>query len=624
MACIQGTNQNDTLRGTSNTNCIRGRQGNDFLNGKGGNDTLNGGGGADRFFFRNIQSVEYLGGKTYRVLSNDGADIIQDFNANAGDRILNRKNNKTTVYNIGNAAGNPGGGSTPAGNGTALGSPSFDLAPLQPLIGGATPFSEGGMSIQLGISQGNPLVLTNQKNPQLPFLIKNRLKGFEGNQVGVFEITPTSQYRFESEAVIVSTPEPEELQSVTISNNSSDPNFKQVVIVLKDAEAPGTSLHDGTVNADSLVGSSDDDIMSGFAGNDTLRGAAGDDIILGWAGNDSLVGGIGADSIYGNENNDIIVGNAGEDRLNGGAGRDTIRGGAGNDVMFGWMGNDQLRGDGGHDFLDGESGNDTLNGGAGNDTLQGGIGNDRIIGGANIDLLIEKGIGFTLTNNRLIGLGTDTLIGIENVHLIGLETDDRLDASAFSQGNVTLDGGDGEDSLIGGSGEDSLIGGSGNDSLESGNSNDNLKGGVGDDSLSGGSGRDVLMGSGLGAGTGEIDILNGGSGFDVFVLGNQFKNFYDDNLTTASEGIRDYALIQDFQADIDTIKLKGSETYFLENITLDGVLGAGIYEAKGTVIDFEGNASINRELVGLVAGVNALSLSVNVGTQFSSIGFPLL
>jgi Ca2+-binding RTX toxin-like protein len=207
--------------------------------------------------------------------------------------------------------------------------------------------------------------------------------------------------------------------------------------------------------------------------------------------------------------------------------------------------------------LYGESGNDVLTGGSANDLLSGGAGNDTLDGGAGVDRVEGLGdLDFTLTDTRLTGLGTDTLIGIEQGVLIGGPGDNRLDASAFTGSLVILDGRGGDDELVGrgagldrvlargdvdfvltdtrltGLGTDTLVdidqvqlfGYSGDNvfdasastrsglAIRAGAGNDTLLGGSAGDRLEGGPGADRLVG-------GEgLDTMLGGAGADVFVL----------------------------------------------------------------------------------------------------------
>ncbi|HHP7229793.1 MAG TPA: calcium-binding protein, partial [Xenococcaceae cyanobacterium] len=118
----------------------------------------------------------------------------------------------------------------------------------------------------------------------------------------------------------------------------------------------------GTDKRDTIIGSSDDNVLDGGAGSDTIAG----DI-----GNDFLSGGLGFDRINGDGGNDF---------LSGGLGNDTLIGGTGKDTIFGGDENDALMGQADSDFLDGDFGNDRLDGGFGNDTLIGGFGNDTLVG----------------------------------------------------------------------------------------------------------------------------------------------------------------------------------------------------------------------------------------------------
>ncbi|MEM9567992.1 MAG: LamG-like jellyroll fold domain-containing protein, partial [Cyanobacteria bacterium P01_E01_bin.34] len=66
-------NSNDVLEGGAGDDELSGKAGDDELSGQAGNDTLTGGDGADRFVFESLT---------------DGIDVITDFNAVDGDRIV--------------------------------------------------------------------------------------------------------------------------------------------------------------------------------------------------------------------------------------------------------------------------------------------------------------------------------------------------------------------------------------------------------------------------------------------------------------------------------------------------------------------------------------------------------
>ena len=156
-----------------------------------------------------------------------------------------------------------------------------------------------------------------------------------------------------------------------------------------------------------------------------------------------------------------------------------------------------------------------------NDRLDGGDGTDRLYERSNVDM--------TLTDASLSGgLGSDALTSIETAYLKGGNSNNRLDASAFS-GDVTLIGVGGADTLKGGSGNDMLNGRSGADSITGGDGDDTLKGLRDNDTLNGGAGNDWLDGGTqddrISGWTGD-DILYGRSGNDILVGGDGNDSLY--------------------------------------------------------------------------------------------------
>ncbi|MEQ8994944.1 MAG: calcium-binding protein [Coleofasciculus sp. B1-GNL1-01] len=214
------------------------------------------------------------------------------------------------------------------------------------------------------------------------------------------------------------------------------------------------------------------------------------------AGIDSTLQGlVGDDILIGNTGNDILIGGNNNDRLEGGDGDDRLVGD--NDTGFGIQGNDILSGGAGQDTLIGEGGNDALDGGTENDSLNGGNGDDILLGG---------------------------------------------------EGDDILEGGSGNDMIEGNNGLDTLIGGSGNDNLAGGEGDDELFGSFGDDILVGGDGNDTLIGYEEGARkTGDIDTFTGGTGEDLFIIGETGSGVY-----YSRDGQAD---ITDFEAGVDQIQL---------------------------------------------------------------------
>ncbi len=120
-------------------------------------------------------------------------------------------------------------------------------------------------------------------------------------------------------------------------------------------------------------------------------------------------------------------------------------------------------------------------------------------------------------------------------------------------GQDVFRGGRGNDILKGFAGDDILRGNSGHDALYGGEGNDDLRGGEGYDFLSGGDGNDILNGTGtFDKGSWEIDVLLGGAGNDIFVLGDEANAYYTGGY------LLDYALIKDFDNQEDTLQLKGA------------------------------------------------------------------
>ncbi|WP_315859265.1 MULTISPECIES: FG-GAP-like repeat-containing protein [unclassified Cyanobium] len=185
-----------------------------------------------------------------------------------------------------------------------------------------------------------------------------------------------------------------------------------------------------------LYGESGDDTLRGGHGNDQLEGGAGDDLLSGGAGRDRIVGrgdtdftlgatqlsGLGTDSFDGIE----------EAHLIGGTGANTLEGSGFTGALV---------------IYEGRGGDDVLIGRA--------TGNDRVRAAGDAD--------FTLTDSQLTGLGTDSLLDIDQAQLIGYSGANRFDASAFTRGPVVINAGAGNDTLIGGAGNDTLTGGAGAD-----------------------------------------------------------------------------------------------------------------------------------------------------------------
>jgi Ca2+-binding RTX toxin-like protein len=313
-----------------------------------------------------------------------------------------------------------------------------------------------------------------------------------------------------------------------------------------DIEARGgNDLLIGLGGDDYLRGEDGDDTLQGGDGQDTLRGGTGNDLLEGGGnvsgstfdyadyrdatgavtvnlvtgvgsgagvGTDTLVGFEGAwgsafnDTLTGGATADLFYGELGDDSIDGGDGGDIVGYSSGlgtggvvvdlvTGVVSGAYGNDRLAnieavlGTAFADVMVGNAADNFFRPGAGDDTIDGAGGNDRVAfdfgptGSGAIDASLVRG---TATGT---GLGTDTLVGIENLR--GTNLGDTLEGNDLAN---DIQGRGGNDLIRGLGADDSLQGEDGNDSLYGGDGTDTLIGGAGDDLLDAGPQRQLYGG----------------------------------------------------------------------------------------------------------------------------------
>lgn len=270
----------------------------------------------------------------------------------------------------------------------------------------------------------------------------------------------------------------------------------------------------------------------------------------------------------------------------------------GNDVLYGGSGSDVVRGWGSYNALYGEDGNDLLESHGSGAYLAGGNDHDTY--------LIDE----AATIYEAPSAGTDRVLlvwdfitdytlpaNVENVTASGtysLITNDSY--TVYNNGTVTIRGnalsnmitGNAlSNTLYGGGGQDNIFGEGGNDVLYGEDGADQLTGGEGYDTLDGGAGNDYLLGYDSRRTTDrEIDQLRGGTGADVFVLGNFSTAFY--------QGI-DYANIMDFNwQEGDKFLVSGSASDYslgywgnATNIYYRGDLIAFVQNTNDVLIAFD-------------------------------------
>ncbi|MBY3259854.1 hypothetical protein HFO09_09080 [Rhizobium laguerreae] len=190
-------------------------------------------------------------------------------------------------------------------------------------------------------------------------------------------------------------------------------------------------------NAGRGVGNGLANTITGSVGSDTLDGGGDDDRLVGLAGSDEYwvdstkdkvveAANGGTDLVHSTALNFILPANV--EHLNfAGTGNFTATGNALSNTIQGGAGNDVLDGAGGGDFLVGMGGSDILTGGAGDDFFYAGAtgapddGNDVYMGNGGVDTFVVAGISAPNTINLTAGvatgagIGTDTLVSIENV-----------------------------------------------------------------------------------------------------------------------------------------------------------------------------------------------------------------
>ena len=228
----------------------------------------------------------------------------------------------------------------------------------------------------------------------------------------------------------------------------------------------------------------------------------------------------------------------------------------GADIMAGTNGDDIFSADSGDDFVTGNSGHDILDSGAGNDHVFGGRGRDTVFAGEGDDWVFGEDGADTVDG----GGGHDWLelgLGADVAH--GGEGNDHLFGMG---GNDTLFGGDGSDTLTGGDGDDRLIGGRGGDTYRIGYDLETL-GTVPT------SGHDVIVEKGDAATWAEYDRIeffgyygpNSGSSAEAYAR-LSFSRSGNDMIITSDGGLSSVRVQDQFRA--------GTERFHIEEIELNG------------------------------------------------------
>jgi len=126
----------------------------------------------------------------------------------------------------------------------------------------------------------------------------------------------------------------------------------------------------------------------------------------------------------------------------------------------------------------------------------------------------------------------------------------------------------------------------------------------GDDVIIGTESDDVLTGvisSDPTPGRGEVDVVTGLSGVDIFVLGDERGVFYDDG-SSRSSGSSDYMLIKDFEAGTDKLQLL-NDLYWIT----PGDTGLNLFWNSDGNNTFDAKGRSKDELIAILEGVDTIS-----------------
>ena len=302
---------------------------------------------------------------------------------------------------------------------------------------------------------------------------------------------------------------------------------------------------------------------------------------FGQGGNDTIAldetnGALPAANLFGGDGNDTITGGSGNDLFFGQTGNDTLFGKGGNDLLFGGDGNDVLTGGPGDDQVFGEAGDDTMiwNPGDGNDLMEGGDGNDTtVVNGGNVaETFTVTANGTRVRFDRVTPAPFTLDIGAtENLVLHAGVGDDVISASngLASLINLTLDGGDGDDTITGGDGADTLIGANGNDVVAGGRGNDVASLGAGNDTFvwNPGDGSDTVDG-GAGSDTLQFNGANVSEKIDISANGGRVRFFRD---------------VGNVTMDLNSIEtIKFTALGGADNIAVHDLTGTGVKQVAST------------------------------------------
>jgi len=526
---IKATALADIIRGDHNDNSILSGGGNDTMYSSGGSEYIDGGEGADTV----IYNVSGIGSRVTIDLSVTQDDLDDSTWAVQEDGF----GNKERLYNVENIEGTDnadfikGNGQNNTLWGGAGDDTLYGVSANNILVGGAGSDTFRG-GIGDNVIYGDSYATLGGTGTEGAFEIANSRDLIDFSDSGVpvtLNLSDSTSINYINET------------SLTLDARTSIGYGKNTIYNVEDVL--------GGSGADTLIGSSANNVIDGGIGNDVIFGFGGTNTLIGGAGNDTILGLLGGDAIYGGTYDGVTASNSGLDLVDyshitdtravnidlslgsvtqigtpanadtlthienakGTKNDDTLKGDNAFDVvnsLFGYDGDDSFVVSKGSDYIDGGDGFNTMD----YSSVDFGDGGNRVI----VDLGLSKALdnGYHLDPSGTDTVVEDTLLNIQKV--IGTGGDDSLYGSSYA--NI-FEGGAGNDYIDGREGADTIYGTSGNNKLFGSAGDDTVYGGTGNDTLSGGADNDILDGT-LGGnntyigGTGD-DTITGGAGIDT-------------------------------------------------------------------------------------------------------------
>ncbi len=514
---LDGKGNNDKIYGSDYSDTLYGGDGDDEIYGGSGNNLIKGGNGNDVIYADSIfetdnngKNVIYGDAGNDKIYGGNGNDKL--YGGDGDDEIRGGKGNDTIYGDKGSDViyGDEGNDVIYGGN---------DTLSINFIYGG-----KGNDTITGG--KGNTIITYNDGDGKD---VINITKGENLHINANIENTanPTFKYSENKKDLIISFGSDNE--TITLKNfvarkdaiaatlmKNSDGNSDIYELLENNTDkAPIIATHNIDKN---FTGTWMKDLIQA---NETLYKKVGKTLVAKTENEKGLTldGGAGNDSIYGSNCSDIIKGGDGDDTIYGGKGNDTLTGGKGHNTYFYKAGD-------GYDVINitkdeelevsfTDTNNYDLKYGNGNKDLiisRGGDVNGSITLKNFAAKDITKSVVLTKQNENKVDLKDAIVTTLTEKSFTGSWMNDKISAMHATK-NVTLRGGDGNDSIIGGQGNDKLYGDNGDDTLS---------GGTGNDTLTGGKGRNTYEYEK----DGSIDVINVTKGEDVVIKINGTNNYH--------------------------------------------------------------------------------------------------